>query len=137
MRTGKVQWDRRTLKIFGIDPVAPVDLDLFFSCIHPDDPPVVKSALERTRSTGAEYVCEYRVLRADRKTIRRHANGGLRREHNGTPTHFAGINFDITERKHAEDALRESEVRLRAILDHNPAPVFIKDTAGRYVHVNS
>ena len=28
------------------------------------------------------------------------------------------------------------EERLRAILDHSPAPVFIKDTAGRYLHVN-
>jgi PAS domain S-box-containing protein len=43
---------------------------------------------------------------------------------------------DTTERQQAEEAVRASEERLRAILDHSPAPVFIKDTAGRYLHVN-
>jgi PAS domain S-box-containing protein len=135
LRTGKVQWDRRTFDIFGLDAADSVNLDLFFSRLHPDDLPAVKSAVDQTESTGA-YVCEFRILRPDGKIIWLHANGGLRRDRAGTPTHLAGINFDITERKQAEDALRESEARLRAILDHNPAPVFIKDTAGRYVHVN-
>lgn len=137
LRTGKLQWDRRTFAIFGIEAETSVDLEMLFSRIYPDDLPVVKSALDRTESTGVVYVCEFRVLKPDGKIIWIHANGGLRRDRDGTPTHIAGINFDITERKQAEEALRDSEARLRAILDHNPAPVFIKDTAGGYVHVNS
>jgi PAS domain S-box-containing protein len=43
---------------------------------------------------------------------------------------------DITERKRAESALRESEARLRAILDNSPNLVFLKDTRGRYLDVN-
>jgi PAS domain S-box-containing protein len=40
------------------------------------------------------------------------------------------------ERKRAEEALCESEARLRAILDNSPGMVFLKDTEGRYLHVN-
>jgi PAS domain S-box-containing protein len=42
----------------------------------------------------------------------------------------------VIKRKQAEDALRESEVRLRSILDNTPAVVFIKDIQGRYVFIN-
>ena len=40
------------------------------------------------------------------------------------------------ERKRADKALYESEARLRAVLDNSPGMVFLKDTEGRYLHVN-
>src|SRR5205807_6259402 len=40
------------------------------------------------------------------------------------------------ERRRAEEALRESEKRLQAILDNSPAIIFLKDTEGRYLFVN-
>lgn len=43
---------------------------------------------------------------------------------------------DITQRKRAEQEIRESEARLRAILDNSPNLVFLKDPQGRYLHIN-
>lgn len=43
---------------------------------------------------------------------------------------------DIRQRTAAEKALKASETRLQAILDHNPNSIFVKDLAGRYVLVN-
>lgn len=43
---------------------------------------------------------------------------------------------DITERKRAEQALRESEARLQAIMDSSTAVIFLKDVEGRYMLVN-
>lgn len=40
------------------------------------------------------------------------------------------------ERKRSAEELCESEARLRAILDNSPGMVFLKDTEGRYLHVN-
>ena len=40
------------------------------------------------------------------------------------------------ERRRAEEALRESEKRLQAILDNSPAIIFLKNTEGRYLYVN-
>jgi len=50
---------------------------------------------------------------------------------------FAKVTRDITERKRAEDAWRESEERLQAILDNTTTvSVYVKDTEGRYLMVN-
>jgi len=47
-----------------------------------------------------------------------------------------GAFIDITERKQAEEALRESEARLQAVLDGSPDPIFVKDREGRLVLAN-
>lgn len=43
---------------------------------------------------------------------------------------------DVTERKRTETALRQSEARLRAIIDNSPASIHLKDTEGRLLVVN-
>ncbi|MCZ6607164.1 MAG: PAS domain-containing protein [Alphaproteobacteria bacterium] len=43
---------------------------------------------------------------------------------------------DITERKRAEEALKEIQARLANILDNSPAPIYFKDTKGRFLVAN-
>jgi PAS domain S-box-containing protein len=49
---------------------------------------------------------------------------------------FARQAAEMIERKQAEKALRESQARLQAILDHSPAMIFLKDLDGRYLLSN-
>jgi PAS domain S-box-containing protein len=52
------------------------------------------------------------------------------------PAFFATVVVDITERKRAEEELRESERRLQDIVDNTTAVVFVKDLDLRYLLVN-
>ena len=51
-------------------------------------------------------------------------------------TGIGSIHFDITDRKRAEAALRESEAHLRAIMDNAPVAIFLKDRDGRLLAAN-
>jgi PAS domain S-box-containing protein len=46
-------------------------------------------------------------------------------------TYFHAIRFDVTDRKKAEKALKESEARFRSIFEIAPDPVFLWEVAGR------
>ncbi|HYO25602.1 MAG TPA: PAS domain S-box protein [Lacipirellulaceae bacterium] len=54
----------------------------------------------------------------------------------GRPNMIGGIAIDVTERLHAERALRDSETRFRAITENAPVAMFIKDLDGRYTLAN-
>jgi PAS domain S-box-containing protein len=54
----------------------------------------------------------------------------------GKPPFLAGITIDITDRKRAEEALKESEARFRTIFEQVAVGMVIVATDGRFIHVN-
>jgi PAS domain S-box-containing protein len=58
------------------------------------------------------------------------------RDESGRITGFVGLTYDLTERKQAEEALREGEAFLNTLLNAIPIPVFYKDRDGRYLGFN-
>jgi PAS domain S-box-containing protein len=114
-------------------PYQPATSDL----VHPDDAAMFFSNMDRTIREGAPWNCEYRIIRKDNGQVRyRRSQGEARRDKTGRVIRVIGADVDITERKRAEDALRENTAFLNTLLDAMPVPVFYKDTEGRYIGFN-
>ena len=77
---------------------------------------------------------EYRGLRTDGSTFPMEVNGEFIRDAEGRPTSMVFVVRDITERRRAEDALRESEQRLHDILFSSVDWVWETDENGVYTY---
>jgi diguanylate cyclase (GGDEF)-like protein/PAS domain S-box-containing protein len=54
----------------------------------------------------------------------------------GKPRYVLGMCEDITQRRRAEMALRESEQRFQTFMDNSPVAAYIKDSEGRFLYAN-
>ena len=99
---------------YGFDRVAALGADLMGEILHPDDAPAVAQHLRQCRSAadGETLEIEYRMRHADGHWCWVHCRDMVFSRTDGIPSKILGVAQDVTERKHAEDALRKSEARL-------------------------
>ena len=92
------------------------DPELMMKIIHPDDLPGLEEVDIDTDKTGEPFVMEYRAFTKDGRMIWVHDEAVLAYDGDGNRDNWHGVMYDITARKMAEDALRESENRYRTYL---------------------
>ncbi len=100
---------------------------------HPEDRDDFLSSL---LNRGAVLGLEYQFYRKDRQTIWVSLNARLVRDEAGEPLFIEGFMTDITERKQAEEALKEQYSTLHSIIDSTNALVFSVDRQYRYTSFN-
>lgn len=83
---------------------------------HPEDRPAIFEAFKRAAENGEPYDIQHRIIRQDTGEIRYvNARGLSVFDPNGKPEALIGAVQDITDRKQAEKALRQSEEKLREL----------------------
>ncbi len=123
---------KRILGIVERDPVG----DLIGTWVHPDDRAAVAAFGVRLRSAPlASETTELRLVRSDGVT--RWVEATLVNRLDDPAVAAVVTNFrDITDRKAARDALRESETRFRRLWESGMVGIAIAEPAGRYVDAN-
>ena len=103
--------------------------------VHPDDREPVKVQVEQ-QLRGMSTDTEFRVERPDGslRWVRCHAFPI--KDPEGEVTRVAGLAEDITERKQAQEALRESEERFRGTFENAAVGIAHVDADGRFLLVN-
>ena len=103
--------------------------------IHPDDVEKVLADFQETLRTGREFPTRFRVLTADGRVVHLEEYGKVTME-DGRVVQITGVIRDITDRAIAEQALRDSEERFRAIFDRSHDCIFVVDFEGRFLDAN-
>ena len=107
-------------RVFGHSPLTNSE---WLGLVHPDDRELVLAVARESIERGSDWETEFRVLWPDGSIRWLLSKATLLVDDNRRPTRITGVSFDITERKRAEAALRESEERFRNMAD--TAPVLI------------
>jgi PAS domain S-box-containing protein len=101
--------------IFGIAADIDVSFDTWRNALHPEDRDQVASELQAAGSQHSEFSSEYRIVGPSGKVRWIADRGQTFHRRRGRAARMAGANMDITERKHAEQALREKTSRLEEL----------------------
>jgi PAS domain S-box-containing protein len=104
--------------------------------VHPEDLPRVIEVLTRSIASGEPFEVEFRARRFDGVYRWLQNRGDPLRDANGRILRWYNLLIDIDERKHAEEALRESERGLRSVLDGIPGLVGMLAPNGEVEAVN-
>jgi diguanylate cyclase (GGDEF)-like protein/PAS domain S-box-containing protein len=128
----------RFFEQIGLPPqTEPMAFAEWLEHVHPDDRERLHEEVLRAMREEDQVDCEFRVIRADTGEIRWLAtHTGVERDEAGEPVSTIGAHLDITDRKRAEEALRESEARLSAILDAMPDCVKLFDETFQLSYIN-
>src|SRR5438876_3453739 len=105
--------------------------------VHPDDLPGVMQMLTQALASGEPHHYEARLRRFDGAYRWFQVRGLPLRDVGGAILRWYALHTDIDERKRAEDALRHSEARLRAIVETTPECVHVIAGDGTLLSVNA
>jgi PAS domain S-box-containing protein len=135
--TETLYWSDEGYRLWGLDPLQGLpSKETILQRIHPDDRDgVYEGALEAIREKR-DYVVEFRIVLPDGtvkniETCCRHLFS-----EDGELVEVLGTHIDVTERKRAGNALRESEAKIRRLVDANIIGIFIWDLEGRIIEAN-
>ncbi len=102
---------------------------------HPDEVDITRDHIRRILAGEIEsYQLEKRYIHKDGHVLWGHLSTSLVRDADGTPLYLLSQIQDITERKRAEEALRESEEKYRELVENIKEAIFEVDTSGRVTY---
>ena len=123
LTTGDMWANAAMRSLFGFGAYDLVRFDDMVARVHPDDQARILSEIARAQAAGLPFEGEFRTVLPNGKERWVLAKGRTVAEHSGRDAHRLGVLLEITERKRAEEELRESEQRFRIMA--NTAPVMI------------
>ena len=131
---GNVEFtNESTLKIFGYSPEEVMKFNVSQFAANPED---AGKILEGMKNKG-EWSGEVFGIRKNKEKFPTLLSISLIKNDKGDPTGMLGVFRDVTERKKAEEELKESEEKFRLLFNDSPLGIALVDPAGIIKEVNN
>jgi two-component system, cell cycle sensor histidine kinase and response regulator CckA len=111
--------------------------NFWLSIVHEEDKErAAREAAARFKNTKGG-TSEFRWVARDGRVIWVEARSTVITDEDGKPAGMRGVTLDITDRKRAEEALRESEERYRDLVENAHDIIYTQDLSGNYTSMNA
>ncbi len=135
--TGELKWSPEVYEIFGQDRESfSVSAESFEACIHPEDLESFLKERGKFLDESSETIIERRIIRPDGEVRYVEERAELIRDNSGNIVQVAGTVQDITKRRKAEEALRESENLYKSLVETSFDGIVLTDLNGEYIFCN-
>jgi PAS domain S-box-containing protein len=116
--------------LYGVTDQEEIDFDRFMQTVHPEDHPLVRTAIEKALHGHEPYHIDYRIVLSDGPLRWMAARGTIEKNAQGHANRLRGISMDITEQKESED-------RFRRVIEAAPNAMAMIDDHGHIRLVNA
>ena len=132
--TNEILWSKDHAMMFGMNAGSrTMNFDDWLACVHPEDrEPLGTKIAVALSGPSVPYTVELRVCRPDGSVRWIAGHGKVLKDDDGVPVRVLGVEFDITERKQAEDQLQLTQFAV----ENAAIAAFCLLADGRFVYVN-
>jgi PAS domain S-box-containing protein len=117
--TNRIEWSSELFDLFGLDPQkSAASFEVWNSVLHPGDGEIANFRIDQALKEHTNLNSVYRIIRPDGQIRWINALGQGMYNDQARPVRMIGICIDITERKQAEEALRDSEKKYRSLFEN-------------------
>ena len=119
-------------EIYGLPPGTIKTYEDWRDFAHPDDIEGVEAERDEAIANHEPFDLEFRIVHTSGEIRWISAKGSAAYDDSGRPVRVLGVNVDVTDRKRAEEALRDSEEKFKLIATHTPDHILVQDKDLRY-----
>ena len=131
--TNKVVWSAETFRIYGYQPnEIEADFELVLKNMSDESREEFNQSIEAALKGEKPFEMDYTFFTKSKDRRELHAMGDIKRDKEGNPLKMYGVVLDITDRKHAEEKIRN----LAKFPSENPFPILRIDKNGTLLYVN-
>ena len=130
-------WSEQCFRVLSFDPQGGLpQQEEFFRRIHPDDQPGFAEVTQTSIREKTPFETDYRVMHPDGSVRDVHVVAHPVLSASGDLIEFVGTVIDVTERKAAEEKIREQEMEFRQMLDLSSQHVAVFGPGGERLYAN-